>query len=256
MENEMILILVWAIIMTATLIILVIILLNLKKKHDHDIFDKENEIQEINLAIEKERIEQQEKFRTTIIKERSNANESSRHTLKGKIGEQMSPLFPEFYSKYQPSDARFLGSPIDYIIFKHMSEYDSKTKAVDVPIDVVLVEVKSAKKTGLTEKEKAVRIAVEEGRVSFDVVRQNLEPEKKLTQEERHEKKELQKIEAKKDHPTAYEPWTVSDDEFLKNYWNDESNKQSSDEKIQALCEKLDRSKGGIKSRLKKTGLV
>jgi len=185
----MILILVWAIIMTATLIILVIILLNLKKKHDHDIFDKENEIQEINLAIEKERIEQQEKFRTTIIKERSNANESSRHTLKGKIGEQMSPLFPEFYSKYQPSDARFLGSPIDYIIFKHMSEYDSKTKAVDVPIDVVLVEVKSAKKTGLTEKEKAVRIAVEEGRVSFDVVRQNLEPEKKLTQEERHEKK-------------------------------------------------------------------
>jgi predicted Holliday junction resolvase-like endonuclease len=252
----MILILVWAIIMTATLIILVIILLNLKKKHDHDIFDKENEIQEINLAIEKERIEQQEKFRTTIIKERSNANESSRHTLKGKIGEQMSPLFPEFYSKYQPSDARFLGSPIDYIIFKHMSEYDSKTKAVDVPIDVVLVEVKSAKKTGLTEKEKAVRIAVEEGRVSFDVVRQNLEPEKKLTQEERHEKKELQKIEAKKDHPTAYEPWTVSDDEFLKNYWNDESNKQSSDEKIQALCEKLDRSKGGIKSRLKKTGLV
>ena len=252
----MILILVWAIIMTITLGILVVILLNLKKKHDLDIHDKENEIQEINLAIEKERVEQQEKFRTTIIQERSNANESSRHTLKGKIGEQMSPLFPEFYSKYQPSDARFLGSPIDYIIFKHMSEYDSKTKAVDVPIDVVLVEVKSAKKTGLTEKEKAVRIAVEEGRVSFDVVRQNLEPEKKLTQEERHEKKELQKIEAKKDHPTAYEPWTVSDDEFLKNYWNDESNKQSSDEKIQALCEKLDRSKGGIKSRLKKTGLV
>ena len=252
----MILILVWAIIMTITLGILVVILLNLKKKHDLDIHDKENEIQEINLAIEKERIEQQEKFRTTIIKERSNANESSRHSLKGRIGEQMSPLFPEFYSKYQPSDARFLGSPIDYIIFKNMSEYDKKTKAEEVPIDVILVEIKSTKKAGLTEKEKAVRIAVEEGRVSFDVVRQNLEPEKKLTQEERHEKKELQKIEAKKDHPTAYEPWTVSDDEFLKNYWNDESNKQSSDEKIQALCEKLDRSKGGIKSRLKKTGLV
>ena len=252
----MILILVWAIIMTITLGILVVILLNLKKKHDLDIHDKENEIQEINLAIEKERVEQQEKFRTTIIQERSNANESSRHSLKGRIGEQMSPLFPEFYSKYQPSDARFLGSPIDYIIFKNMSEYDKKTKAEDVPIDVVLVEIKSAKNAGLTEKEKAVRIAVEEGRVSFDVVRQNLEPEKKLTQEERHEKKELQKIEAKKDHPTAYEPWTVSDDEFLKNYWNDESNKQSSDEKIQALCEKLDRSKGGIKSRLKKTGLV
>ena len=175
----MILILVWAIIMTITLGILVVILLNLKKKHDLDIHDKENEIQEINLAIEKERVEQQEKFRTTIIQERSNANESSRHSLKGRIGEQMSPLFPEFYSKYQPSDARFLGSPIDYIIFKNMSEYDKKTKAEEVPIDVILVEIKSTKKAGLTEKEKAVRIAVEEGRVSFDVVRQNLEPEKK-----------------------------------------------------------------------------
>ena len=252
--------LVWAIIVTITLGIIVAFLIKLQRKHDSDIFDKENEIQEINLAIEKERLEQQEKFRTTIIQERSNAKESSRHTLKGKIGEQMSPLFPEFYSKYQPSDARFLGSPIDYIIFKHMSEYDNKTKAVDVPIDIVLVEVKSAKKTGLTEKEKAIRIAVEEGRVSFDVVRQNMEPQnmepqKKLTREERHEKRELQKIESKKEHPTAYEPWTASDDEFLKNYWNDESNTQSSDEKIQELCERLDRSKGGIKSRLKKIGL-
>ncbi len=260
----MIFILIWAMIMTITLGILVVILLNLKKKHDQDIRDKENEIQEINLAIEKERVEQQEKFRATIIRERSNANESSRHTLKGKIGEQMSPLFPEFYSKYQPSDARFLGSPIDYIIFKNMSEYDKKTKAEDVPIDVVLVEIKSAKNAGLTEKEKAVRIAVEEGRVSFDVVRQNIEPQKvltqqqttkKLTKEERYEKKELQKIEAKKIHPTAYEPWTISNDEFLKNYWNDESNKQSRDEKIQELSKKFDRSRGGIKSRLKKLGL-
>jgi len=269
MENEMMLILVWAIIMTITLGILVVVLLNLKKKHDQDIRDKENEIQEINFSIEKERVEQQEQFKVTVIEERENAKESSRHSLKGKIGEQMSPLFPEFYSKYEPSDARFLGSPIDYIIFKHMSEYDKKTKAEDIPIDVVLVEVKSAKKTGLTEKEKAVRIAVEEGRVSFDVVRQNIEPQKefvsqqtvekpstkKLTREERHEKKELQKIEAKKIHPTAYEPWTISNDEFLKNYWNDESNKQNKDEKIQELCKKLDRSKGGIKSRLKKLGL-
>jgi len=61
-----------------------------------------------------------------------------------------------------------------------MSEYDKKTKAEDVPIDVVLVEVKSAKKAGLTEKEKAVKIAVEEGRVSFDTIRQNIEPKKEV----------------------------------------------------------------------------
>ena len=47
MEHEMILILVWAIIMTITLGILVVILLNLKKKHDQDILYKENEILEL-----------------------------------------------------------------------------------------------------------------------------------------------------------------------------------------------------------------
>ena len=84
--------------------------------------------------------------------------------------------------------------------------------------------------------------------------------EKKLTQkeqtpEERVEKHILQKIEAQKKYPEAYEPWTKSNDEFLKNYWNDESNKQGIDEKIQKLSEKLGRNKGGIRARLKKMGL-
>jgi len=77
----------------------------------------------------------------------------------------------------------------------------------------------------------------------------------KLTQEERKEKLDLQKIEAKKVHPTAYEPWTKENDEFLTNYWNDESNKQSRSEKVKELCEKLDRSEGAINSRIKRLGL-
>ena len=77
-------------------------------------------------------------------------------------------------------------------------------------------------------------------------------PTKKLTKEELYDKKELQKIESKKEHVTAYEPWTASDDELLTNYWNDELNKKSSGEKIQELCKKLDRTEGGIRSRIKK----
>lgn len=175
MEIEIIL--VWAILVTVGLAILLSFLIRTRMKY-------ENKFEAFKFTIEKERAEQQEQFKVTVIEQRSDAKESSRHSLKGKIGEQMSPLFPEFYSKYQPSDARFLGSPIDYIIFKHMSEYDRKTKAEDVPIDVVLVEVKSSKKAGLTEKEKAVKIAVDEGRVTFDVVRQNIEPQKEPTQKE------------------------------------------------------------------------
>jgi len=61
--------------------------------------------------------------------------------------------------------------------------------------------------------------------------------------------------EIQKKYPMAYEAWTESDDEFLKKFWNDKSNKQSRNEKIQELSKKLGRKRGGIQSRLKKKGL-
>src|SRR2546423_4428780 len=39
----------------------------------------------------------------------------SRSTLKGQIGEQLAPLLPGF--EYAAADARFLGDPIDYVVF-------------------------------------------------------------------------------------------------------------------------------------------
>ena len=51
-----------------------------------------------------------------------------------------------------------------------MSQYDNKTKALDLPIDVILIDIKTGKSRRLTEKEKAIKIACEEGRVSFDQI--------------------------------------------------------------------------------------
>ena len=239
MEHEMILILVWAIIMTIILGILVVILLNLKKKHDQDIRDKENEIQDINNKLEKK---QTLSFRAGV------------NTTAGDY-------------------SQILGD------FALLSKYDSiitlSTTSRQPSLDLIGVNEESLdfielkkKGAGSSDNEKHIKQLVDEKKVSYKIYDVNLpsnfsikermpqeQKPKKLTREERHEKKELQKIEAKKDHPTAYEPWTIPNDEFLKNYWNDESNNQSRDEKIQELCEKLDRSKGGIKARLKKLGL-
>ncbi len=44
----------------------------------------------------------------TVESERLDAVERSRSVLKGKIGEQLAPLLPEFLSAYNPSEARFL----------------------------------------------------------------------------------------------------------------------------------------------------
>jgi predicted Holliday junction resolvase-like endonuclease len=73
----------------------------------------------------------------------------SRFTLKGKISGQLAPLFPEF--PFAPSGARFIGSPIDFVVF------DGYTKAKDGQGDafrVVLAEVKRGKNAKLTRGER------------------------------------------------------------------------------------------------------
>jgi|APSaa5957512535_1039671.scaffolds.fasta_scaffold145164_1 predicted Holliday junction resolvase-like endonuclease len=134
--------------MFITIIFSVIVIIKLRKKHD-------DEIKKLKQSIEK-----------TVDKRL----DTQRSITKGNINEQVSPYMPEFSSKYAASDARFLGSPIDFVIFKNMSQYKTKTKALDIPIDVILVEVKTGKNKTLTEKEKAIKIACEEGRVSFDKI--------------------------------------------------------------------------------------
>jgi len=257
MEHEMILIFVWAIIVTVGLVILFVFLIRTRMKY-------ENKFEKIKFTIEKERAEQQEKLKIIIKEERTDAKELSRNTIKGKIGEQMSPLFPEFFEKYEPSDARFLGSPIDFVIFKNMSKYDKKTKPEDIPVDVVLVEIKTGKKVGLSNLEKAIKIAVEDGRVSFDMIRLNVE-EIQIESEQKETKRDPKEITEKekkrndgykKFMESKFRKWTESDDEFLKNYWNDKSNTQSEHEKIQELSKKFDRSNGAIVSRLEKNGFV
>ena len=88
----------------------------------------------------------------------------SRSTLKGRISEQMAPLLPEF--PYSHADARFIGNPIDFVVF------DGYTKVKDEDgdsISIVLVEVKKGKGK-LTREESLIKRAVEEGRVSWQTI--------------------------------------------------------------------------------------
>jgi predicted Holliday junction resolvase-like endonuclease len=89
----------------------------------------------------------------------------SRSVTLGKTQEHLAPLFPEFLSKYHPNDARFLGMPLDFIVFDGLCEGD------DVPVrEVVFVEIKTGK-SSLSKREKRIREAVDAGRVSYEVIR-------------------------------------------------------------------------------------
>lgn len=77
--------------------------------------------------------------------------------------EHLVPWFSDF--RYDPSDARFLGSPVDFIVFNGLSEGDLK--------ELVIVEVKTGSSL-LSSRERAVARIIEEGRVRFEI------PEKRI----------------------------------------------------------------------------
>jgi predicted Holliday junction resolvase-like endonuclease len=96
---------------------------------------------------------------------RSDAVNRSRSTLKGKIAEQLAPVLPGFL--FNPADARFIGSPIDYIIFDGLTEVaDDKKRS----IRIVFMDVKQGGST-LTRTQRVIKKAIEDKSVSWETFR-------------------------------------------------------------------------------------
>ncbi len=96
---------------------------------------------------------------------------TSRAVLKGKMAEQLAPIMPEF--QYLPSDAKFLGDPVDYVVFDGYTDYrDGDGRAED--IEVVLIDIKSGG-ARLTKGQQAIAQAIAEGRVRFETIRINFD---------------------------------------------------------------------------------
>ena len=91
----------------------------------------------------------------------------SRSTIKGQISEQLAPLLAGF--TYAAADARFLGDPIDYVVFNGYSAV--KDAAADPEsIEVVILDVKCGG-AKLSPTQRAIAQAVASGRVRFEVLR-------------------------------------------------------------------------------------
>lgn len=97
-----------------------------------------------------------------VREERADAARRSLSVLGGKAAEQLVPLLPDFYEHYSPSDARFLGSPVDFVVFDGLKEGDLRR--------VVLLEVKTGS-ARMSANERELKRAIEEGRVEFELLR-------------------------------------------------------------------------------------
>jgi len=157
-----------------------------KRKGDLDVQYKIQYGTELEKWKAEHELKHQEAVETRVKFEVNRALNGSRNTIKGRVNEQLTPLFPEFTSKYVAADARFLGSPIDFVIFKNLSTLTGDSPQ---PLEVILVEVKTGK-SNLTSTEKAVQAAVENLRVKFETLRiaipnSNGSPSPQVEQKER-----------------------------------------------------------------------
>ncbi len=86
--------------------------------------------------------------------------ERSRAALKGRIGEQLAPLLPMF--KHEPADARFLGSPVDYVVFDGYKEGN--------PRSVTFIDVKTGKTATLSKMERKLKLVIDQGKVRWETI--------------------------------------------------------------------------------------
>jgi len=87
---------------------------------------------------------------------RKDAILKSRAVLGGHFSEQLAPYLPDF--GYLPTECRFVGKPIDFIVFKGMDEKNIN--------EVVFVEVKSGK-AKLSTSERKLRDAIKDKKVKW-----------------------------------------------------------------------------------------
>lgn len=91
---------------------------------------------------------------------RKDAVKRSRAVLGGQFSEQLAPFLPDF--NYNPTECRFLGKPIDFIVFPGMDGKEIK--------EVVFVEVKSGN-SSLSTVERQLRDVIKEKKVSWQEYR-------------------------------------------------------------------------------------
>jgi predicted Holliday junction resolvase-like endonuclease len=91
---------------------------------------------------------------------RKDAVLKSRAVLGGQFSEQLAPFLPDF--KYLPTECRFLGKPVDLIVFRGMDEKDIN--------EVVFVEVKSGD-AKLSSQEKKLKETIEKKKVRWEEYR-------------------------------------------------------------------------------------
>jgi predicted Holliday junction resolvase-like endonuclease len=103
-----------------------------------------------------------EQYENKLQEVKKNTAKMSRATIKGQLAEQMFPFAKE--CTYSISDMKFLGQPIDFIVYDGMSDGDVRR--------VVFVEIKTDT-ARLSPVQKSIREAIMRGDVHWETIHLN-----------------------------------------------------------------------------------
>src|SRR3989442_11792730 len=85
---------------------------------------------------------QERHFREEEQRIREDAIKKSEAVIRGKVTEHLMPYLPEF--KYNPKDVRFIGTPVDLLVFDGLSEGEVK--------QIVFIEVKTGRESSTSPR--------------------------------------------------------------------------------------------------------
>jgi predicted Holliday junction resolvase-like endonuclease len=86
---------------------------------------------------------------------------TSTGVVRGKAAEQLAPFMPDMVSRFAPGDWRFLGSPVDFVVFDGVTDDEVKR--------IVLVEVKTRGGTSaMTERQRQIKTGIDAGTIALE----------------------------------------------------------------------------------------
>jgi len=104
--------------------------------------------------------ETSEILRKKEVEMRKDAIARSQNVTRGKVAEQIAPYIPGF--QYDPRDLRFLGSPVDYVVFNGLT--------AGTLHNIVFLEIKNGRYARLTNRERDVKDVLDLRGASYEIL--------------------------------------------------------------------------------------
>jgi len=162
--------------MTLTTMLIIIILLTLAmlvwaiqriQLQNKALLQSERDVAQIRSDMLEREAGFQQQLEKDIKEAQKRSNNMQRNVLKGQIGEQFTPFITDF--PYNPSDCRFMGEPIDYVIFQNLHECADGNVPIE-DVHLIIAEVKTGN-ARLNQRQKIIKQVIENGQVSFKELR-------------------------------------------------------------------------------------